>query len=76
MLSMTESSVFKNLIELDLQWNGITTQGAMYLAGSKVLASLQFLRMWGNEIGEKGVEALKSKLKQIKNPLYPSAASD
>jgi hypothetical protein len=32
--------------------------------------------MWGNEIGEKGVEALKMKLKQIKNPLYPSAASD
>jgi len=46
------------------------------LAGSKVLASLQFLRMWGNEIGEKGVKALKKKLKQIKNPIYPSAASD
>jgi hypothetical protein len=76
MLSMTESQVFKNLVELDLQWNGITTQGAMYLAGSKVLSGLQFLRMWGNEIGEKGVGALKNKLKQIKNPIYPSAASE
>jgi hypothetical protein len=76
MLSMTQSPVFKNLIELDLQWNGITTQGALYLGNSKVLLSLQFLRMWGNEIGEKGVAAIKTKLKGIKNPLYPSAASD
>ncbi|NIP99211.1 MAG: hypothetical protein GWM98_01400 [Nitrospinaceae bacterium] len=75
-LPLAQSTVFQKLTELDLQWNGITTQGAIYLGASKTLGNLLFLRMWGNEIGGKGVDAIKKNLKKVKNPIYPSAASD
>jgi hypothetical protein len=55
-----------NLKELNLDWNEITTQGSLDLAGSSILGQLRILNIWGNNIGESGAQALRQS-KNLKN---------
>jgi len=55
-----------NLKELNLDWNEITTQGALNLSRSSMLGQLRILKIWGNDIGESGAKAL-SKSENLKN---------
>ena len=42
-----------------MDWNEITTQGALDLAESSMLGQLRILNIWGNNIGESGAQALR-----------------
>jgi Ran GTPase-activating protein (RanGAP) involved in mRNA processing and transport len=58
--AVARSGTLQNLKELDLQWNGITRDGASSLAASKTLPKLLVLKMWGDKIGEAGRQSLEA----------------
>ena len=76
MAAVARSGTLQNLEELDLQWNGVTKDGASSLAASKTLPKLWILKMWGNEIGEAGRQSLETSPNfDITNPIYAGEES-
>ena len=70
-MTLAEAAWMKKLEELDIQWNGITESGALSLANSSGFPRLRILKLWGNEIGEKGREAIETSPNfKIRNPIY------
>jgi hypothetical protein len=63
---LAHSPALHNLKELNLDWNEITTQGALDLSKSSTLDQLRILKLWGNKIGESGTKAL-NKSENLKN---------
>ena len=71
MILLSKANWMKNLKELDLQWNGITELGARKFAGSLGFPKLRILKLWGNEIGERGRNDIEiSPNFKISNPIY------
>ena len=73
---MAVAGTLQNLEELDLQWNGITKDGASSLAASRTLPKLWILKVWGNKIGEAGRQSLETSPNlNITNPIYAGEES-
>ena len=53
--------------ELDLKWNDIDEDEAIYLASS--LQNLKELNLYGEKIEQQGIRALSAAIKHMENPV-------